>query len=114
MSTPALPYDRLWGPIYGSAAFSVASSSATKLVDGVAGKSIWVLSYTFVSTAENSIAFEDEDGNVLGGPMACAANGGVSSSFNPAGHFRVPLGKDLMMDNSAADQVGGHVTYTIV
>ena len=109
----AIPYDRFWGPSYGSVDINVSDADPTELVAGVANRSIWVLSYVFVADAANAIALEDSDGTVLGGPMSVAANGGVAAPFNPAGHFHLATGKGLYINNSAADQVGGHLTYII-
>lgn len=112
----AIPFNKFWGATYGSAPISVADTTAVKIADAAADgvRELWVLAFLFTSTAENSIALEDEDGNVLVGPCPTAATGGIVAPYNPVGWCRVPAGKDLYMDNSAADSVGGVVVYAYV
>jgi len=110
----AVPYDRLGGALDGSATINVSAIGATLIVNGVAGKSIWVLSYEIVTTAGNSVTLEDSDGNVYRGPMPFIANGGIAAPFNPKGHFRLPAGKSLMIGNTSALQTGGGVSYVFV
>ena len=98
---------------YGSTPINVSSADPTTIVAGTSGKQIWVHSFIIIGSPGNIIIFEDEDGTDLFGPVTIGDTGGFVSGFNPTGHFRVPAGKDLNLNNSSAAQVGGGIQYTI-
>ena len=95
------------------AAISLAASGA--LVAAVTGKRIRVLSYVLVAVTKTAVKFQSSTGNVdLTGAMTCGTtsdSGGVSSGFNPAGHFQTAAGDALNLNLGTSVQVSGHLTY---
>lgn len=90
---------------------NTSSSGATAIVSPVAGRSIVPLQYTLVSTSSNALSWQSSGGTVHCGPLPFAANGGISSAFNQAGHFKTVAGEGLSINLGSAAQVGGSVVY---
>lgn len=98
-------------PLY--AAINSSSSGNNTVVASVAGQQIVILSYTIVASGSVTVTWESGSGSVLGGPMAIAANGGVSTTYNPTAHFVTAVGESLLLNLSGATQVGGHLEYIL-
>ncbi|MFH1110966.1 MAG: hypothetical protein V1790_17475 [Planctomycetota bacterium] len=95
-----------------SAAVNINALGPTTVVAGVAGKCILLVSGILVGTAANSITLEDTLGEVYGGPMPFAANGGVAIPYCPIGAIKkLPLGTGLVIGSSVATPVGGIVSF---
>lgn len=97
-----------------TAVINATASGDTQVVAAVAGKKIRLLAYAFVSDTAVTVKFRDNSATPvdLTGPMAVAANGGVSY----AGGFdswvgETAAGQALMINLSANANVGGHITY---
>ncbi len=82
------------------------------LVTGVSGSTIIVYSMFLVVGAAQTILWKSGSTTILGG-AALATNGGyhVESDF---GITEAADGEDLVINNSAAAQVGGGITFAIV
>lgn len=98
-----------------SATVNASSSGDNNIVSGIAGKTIRVLSYLLIAAAPVTVRWESEDGTLLAGPMAMAANTPLVAPPNPEGYFQtVTSGDDLHLNLSGAVAVGGHITYTVI
>lgn len=95
------------------ALISTASTGDQQVVAAVTGKKIRVLSYTIVSTSANAVKFRSASTDKTGA-MALAANGGVSTSYSPVGHFETVAGEALNINLGSAAQISGHLTYCLV
>lgn len=97
-------------PLY--AVIDTSSSGNTTLVAAVTAKVIRVLAYTFVCDGAVAVKFTSgAGGTALSGAMSCAANGGATPPFCPAGHFQTGTNTALVLNLSAAVGVRGHLTY---
>lgn len=105
---------RLEGHELRSAAVNVSSSGNNTIVAGISGVSIVVLQYWLVAAGAVSVTWQTSGGTVKDGPMPFAANGGYAPSFNAKGYYALPLGEGLVLNLSAAVQVGGFVRYLIM
>jgi len=85
----------------------------TTLVTGVTGKEISIMSYTVIIDAASTFQiFSSGTANTaISGPMAIAANGGVSANDNDI-MYRTQAGESLVVNNSAGN-FGGHIAYKI-
>ena len=100
-------------PLY--AAISGATSGNNTVVAARTGVKIRVLSYTLVAASAVTVRFESgADGTALTGVMSIGANGGISTTYNPAGHFETAVSTLLNMELGGAVQVSGHITYQFV
>ena len=82
------------------------------LVSGVAGSTIIVYSIFCIVGSAQTVLWKSGSTTILGG-AALATNGGyhVESDF---GITETVDGEDLILNNSAAAQIGGGITYAIV
>jgi hypothetical protein len=89
------------------------ATGQTTLVNGVTGKEISVMSYTIVIDAASTfqIFSSGTSNTAISGPMAIAANGGVSANDNEI-MFRTQPGESLVVNNSAGN-FAGHIAYKI-
>jgi hypothetical protein len=89
------------------------ATGQTTLVNGVTGKEISVMSYTIVIDAASTfqIFSSGTSNTAISGPMAIAANGGVSANDNDI-MFRTQPGESLVVNNSAGN-FAGHIAYKI-
>lgn len=88
----------------------------TTLVQGVAGKQISVMSYTIILDSAStfqifSSGVDTGARTAISGPMAIAANGGVSANDNDI-MYRTASGESLVV-NSSSGTFGGHMAYKI-
>jgi hypothetical protein len=85
----------------------------TTLVTGVQGKEISVMSYTIVVDEASTLqVFSFGTSNTaMTGPMALAANGGISANDNEV-IYRTQAGESLVVNNSAGN-FAGHLAYKI-
>lgn len=85
----------------------------TTLVAGVEGREISVMSYTILVDAASTFqVFSSGTSNTaITGPMALAANGGISANDNEV-IYRTQAGESLVVNNSAGN-FAGHVAYKI-
>lgn len=93
---------------------NASSLGANTVISAVAGKYHLAMSYVLVCAADNVVTFQDSDGTVLSGPMSLSATGGISAPRCAEGHFKVPVGKGLVINLGTAAQVGGHITLARV
>lgn len=92
-----------------------ASNGDNTLVAAVTGKKIRVLQFVIVSAGSVTVRFESgASGTALTGQMTLATGGGVSSGWNPAGHFETVAGALLNLELSAGVSVDGYLTYVLV
>lgn len=89
------------------------ATGQTTLVSAVSGKQISVMSYTIVIDAASTfqIFSSGTSNTAISGPMAIAANGGVSANDNEI-MFRTQPGESLVVNNSAGN-FAGHIAYKI-
>jgi len=100
-------------------AFAVISCSTDNgdhtLVSANASKKLRVLSYVLVADATVSVRFEGgTGGTALTGVMPLIANTGISSGFNPMGHFETATNTLLNLELTGTGNVFGHITYVPV
>lgn len=94
---------------------STAASGASTGVAAVTSKKIRVLAYVVVASAAVNLKFQSHTTPTdLTGLLYMAANGGVSSGFNPLGWFESLSGEALDLNLSAAIAIGGHLIYVEV
>lgn len=96
------------------ATVAASSSGDNTIVSGTASTKIRVLSYVIVANAAVNAKWQGSTVGDLTGLAYLAANTGVSSGYNPLGHFEAPSGEDLQLNLSGAVAVGGHITYAKV
>jgi len=97
-------------PLY--AVINTSASGDTSLVAAVSAKVIRVIAYTFVCDGAVAVKFTSgAAGTALTGAMSCAANGGATPPYCPAGHFQTASNTALVINLSAAVGVRGHLTY---
>ena len=100
-------------------AFAVISCSTDNgdhtLISANATKKLRVLSYVLVADAAVSVRFEGgTGGTALTGVMPLIANTGISSGFNPLGHFETASNTLLNLELTGTGNVFGHLTYVPV
>lgn len=76
-------------------------------------KRIRVLSYVLVSAGTVTAKFQSGGSTDLTGAMSLVAASGISSGYNPQGHFETAVGAKLNLVLSGSVQVSGHLTYSI-
>jgi len=87
------------------------TAASNSIVAAVTDRSIRILSIALIAASDVTVTLEDEDGTDLIGPMAIPGNGGFVLPFNVGGWQQTPEGKALHLLLSAANQVGGSITY---
>lgn len=99
------------------AKIDTAAATDLTLVTGVAGKKIVVCGYAFVVAGTTNITWKSGT-TALSGAMPFVANGGLSSptctpsAIEPdAGVLQCAAGESLIITNSAAVQLSGHIAY---
>jgi len=97
-----------------SAPVNASLAGANVIVAAVLDREIVVLGYKILCAGAVTVTWESEDGSVLDGPCAFAANGGESTPETENGHFAAHQSEGLVMNLSAGVQVGGHVKYALV
>ena len=97
------------------AVINTSALGDTTLVSGIPGKRIMVVAYTFTAAGAVNVKFKSGAATDISGPLNMAAAGdGGSPPYNPDGHFITSAGEDLVVNLSAAVQVGGHLTWKAV
>lgn len=94
-------------------AINTASSGDATLVAAVAGKSIVVLSGSFVVSGAVTVGFKSGS-TVISGAQAHAANGGIVRPHNPVGWFKTAPGEALVIALGGAVQVSGELVYQVI
>jgi hypothetical protein len=96
----------------------VSASGDTTLVAAVSGRRIKVLSYVIVVADTVTVKFKSGSTDITGPFTFVSGGSGVSSpaalssmGFIPA--FVTAAGEALVINLSAAKQVGGHLTYIL-
>jgi len=100
-------------------AFAVISCSTDNgdhtLISANATKKLRVLSYVLIADGTVSVRFEGgTGGTALTGVMPLIANVGISSGFNPLGHFETASNALLNLELTGTGNVFGHLTYVPV
>tara|TARA_Y100001937_G_C7060116_1_gene303331 strand:+ start:461 stop:916 length:456 start_codon:yes stop_codon:yes gene_type:complete len=89
------------------------ATGQTTLVAGVDGRQISVMSYTIILDAASTFQIFSSGTSAsrtpISGPMAIAANGGVSANDNDI-MYRTEAGESLVVNNSAGN-FAGHIAY---
>lgn len=94
------------------AVISTSASGASQVVAAVAAKHIRVLSGFVVASAATNIKFQSHvTPTDVTGLMNIALSGGIVFPYNPLGNFQTILGEALDINLSAANAVGGAITY---
>jgi hypothetical protein len=113
----ALITDVRRGKVLEFAVIDTATTGDQIIVKATKGTKIKVCSYVIVATAavtvrwKSSIAGSSIPAVNLSGPMAFAANGGVSSPAGHPGAWLMDAPDDLVLNLSGSFQVSGHVTF---
>ena len=91
---------------------STAASGDTTILAGVAGHNYRVINYVIVSGGTTNITFKSGAAAVTGA-MPLVANSGVSAASTRDAPLweSVALGDALVINNSAAIQISGHITF---
>lgn len=96
-------------------AISASSSGNNTVLASVSSKKIRVLACSLMATAAVNVKFQSgASGTDLTGLYYCAANGGFVLPFNPLGWFETAATTLLNLNLSAANAVGGCLTYVEV
>lgn len=90
-----------------------SASGATVIVAANATKKIRVLSYDLVANGAVNVKWQSASTDKTG-LLYFAANGGISTSFSPVGHFETAANEALNINLSAAIAVGGQLVYVEV
>ena len=93
------------------AAISESTAATNEIVAAVTSRKIRILGLFLMAADTNTLTIEDEDGNDLIGPVTVDPNGGFVLPPNGLGWQETPLTKALHLLQSAANQVGGSITY---
>ena len=94
------------------AVISTASSGGNTLVAAVTNKKIRVLSAILMSAGTTTVTFQTAAGGTsLVGAIALTTQTGFTLPFNPVGWFETLASQLLNLNNSAAIQVSGCLTY---
>lgn len=83
------------------------------VIPAVAGRKLRVLLCDFVTEAEVTVQFQDDDSvpNVIVPAQLFAAKSGKSTTFCPIGHFETGVGLGLDIVLGGAVQVSGYLRY---
>ena len=93
--------------------FGTTGAETVTVVDGVANRSIEVVSYVVVASGESQVKWQSNTTPLTSG-MTLGNNGGISSTNNE-GLMRTSVGEDLRFNsNEAGTATAGHVSYKIV
>lgn len=93
------------------AAIDTSSSGAVTVVSAVANRSIVVVNWNVMSNGTTSIRWLSGSNNISGLYPLIAQLGCVVCSSIPEFGLRCNKGEDLVINNSAAVQIGGYVNY---
>lgn len=102
-------FDEVGTPLFG--VIDQSASGDTQLVAADATHKIRVLSIFVIVGGVTNLRFKDSGGN-LSGLLDFAANSGMTNSFD-RGIFQTQTNKSLLLNSSAAVQVGGYFTYAL-
>lgn len=92
---------------------NAAAAGNTTVVASLAGKRIMPIKYSLVCAGAVTVQWRSGGGANLSGPMAYAANGGISEPECRAGIMASVAGEGLVLNVSGAVQVGGMLTYIV-
>lgn len=95
------------------AAISASSSGQTSVVGSVSAKKIRVLRLSLVANAATNVKFQSNSTD-LTGLYYLVANTGWVEAYCPVGIFETAAGETLNINLSAAQAVGGSLTYVEV
>lgn len=94
------------------ALISTSANGASQVVAAVASRHIRVLSGFLVASAATNVKFQSHvTPTDVTGLMNFALNGGAVLPYNPLGNFQTIAGEALDINLSAANAVGGAITY---
>ena len=96
------------------AAINASSSGTNTVVTGTAGKRIRVVGWSLVSTGTVNVKWQDSTPTDLTGTRPMVANATAGRAYCPVGVMQTAVGKDLVLNLSAAVAVGGELTYILV
>lgn len=102
-----VPFDAL------HAIVDFAAGGDSTIVAAQPGYKIRVVGYTITAAVAGTLRWKSAANN-KSGAMPVGANGGISATSGGAAHFETNAGEALVLNASAAGQVGGHVTYLLV
>ncbi len=101
-------HDGLSALPYKSAFVNASSSGYTSIVSAVASKHIVVLSYTVVVASSVTVNFASASTAISSNKLLGT---GMSSGWNPGGHFKTAVNEALRINLTGAVAVGVDVTY---
>lgn len=96
------------------ATIAVSSSGNNTIVGGVASKKIRVLSYLFSAAAPVNAKWVSGTATDISGLHYMSMTGGFVAPYNPHGWCETVAGAALTLNLSAAQAVGGLITYVEV
>jgi len=98
------------GPIELTAVIDESTAATNTIVAAVTSKKIVVKSIVLVCSAANTVNWEDGTTDISG-VMSFAANGGYSMSGGNL--LETTAGTLLALTSGSAQQVSGHISYTL-
>jgi len=97
------------------AVINCAALGSNTVVVNSGTKHIVVLQYVLdCAVPGNTVTWEDSAGILHSGPMPFSETGGLVAPFSEVGHFMLAEGRSLVMNLTAAAQVGGHLSYALI
>jgi hypothetical protein len=95
------------------ATISASGLGDNTIVAAVSGKKLRVYQFCIVAAGAVTAKFQSgAAGTDITGPLALAANGILSSGWNPTGHFDTAESVLLNLNLGGAVAVGGWITYS--
>ncbi len=96
------------------AAINASEAGDTAVVALVASKRIRMIRYSLVCGGAVTVTWKSSTAGAISGPMAFAANGGISEPEAPRGICQTAVGEALVLNLGGAVAVGGWLTYVEV
>lgn len=94
-----------------TAAISASAAGANTIVASVAGKRIYVLRWSLRAAGPVTIQWQDSTPANLSGPRPLVAYAGDGGDWCPGAIYATAAGAGLVLYLSAAEAVGGELTY---
>ena len=101
--------------VVADASINASSSGNNVVVARVPGYKIRVLQYKIICAGQVTVTWESSGGTILDGPCTFSANSGERAGCAEMGQFQdAPANEDLVINLSAAVQVGGSLKYALL
>lgn len=93
-------------------AIAAAAAGDNPIVVGVAGFRIVVVAYTMIAKAPVDVKWRSNAAD-RSGVLALDSFSGLTTPWVPSGHLETGVGEALQLNLSAAQIVGGHLSYKL-